>query len=303
MGWQIVGLCLSCLQKGCAVDKADLFRVSESQVHRIWETAATPKGIVEEWRSDVFAGAFLQFVSVPCNECACIVDPPLKELPLNTGQRRSERLPKVELPAVKAEMTAKAKGQPKQKPPPKQKKPSEPKPPARLKRDGTKQESKPKAPKVRMPKVEGAPQKRPLEHLLAEALSIMTQSSGPAKRGKLQQAQQTVKPEACQVGQTTHTGGGENSEAVRTSGAATMQSGGDTQHQSHPQPQGPVQIPVAMPIAMPIPAMNVHQMQMPMHPMQPMQSIHPMQPMQPMQQFCPPLSNTQPFGFPMYRPY
>ena len=46
MGWQIVGMCLSCLQKGCAVDNADLFRVSESQVRRIWETAATPKGIV-----------------------------------------------------------------------------------------------------------------------------------------------------------------------------------------------------------------------------------------------------------------
>ena len=121
---------LSCLQKGCAVDNADLFRVSESQVRRIWETAATPKGIVEEWRSDLFAGAFLQFVSVPCKECACIVDPPLKELPLNTEQRRSERLREVELPAVKAEMTAKAKGQPKPKPPPKRKKPSEPKPPA-----------------------------------------------------------------------------------------------------------------------------------------------------------------------------
>ena len=48
MGWQIVGLCLSCLQEGCAVDNTDLFRVSESQVRRIWETAATPKGIVEE---------------------------------------------------------------------------------------------------------------------------------------------------------------------------------------------------------------------------------------------------------------
>ena len=162
--------------------------MSESQVRRIWETAATPKGIVEEWRSDLFAGAFLQFVSVPCKECACIVDPPLKELPLNTGQRRSERLPKVDLPEVKAEMTAKSKGKPKPKPPLKRKKPSEPKPPARLKRDGMKQESKPKAPKVRLPKVEGAPQKRPLEDLLAEALSMMTESSGPAKRGKLQQA-------------------------------------------------------------------------------------------------------------------
>ena len=172
--------------------------------------------------------------------------------------------------------------------------------------------------------MEGAPQKRLLEELLAEALSMMTQSSGAAKRGKLQQAQQTVKPEPCQAGQTTDTGGGPDSEAARTSGAATMHSGGDTQHQSHAQLQGPVQMPVAMPMAMPMPAMNVHQMQIPMHPMQPMQSMHlmqpmqsmhpmqplqamhpmqPMQPMQPLQQFCSPLSNTQPFGFPMYRPY
>ena len=62
MGWQNVGLCLSFLQKGCAVDNADLFGVSESQVRRIWETAATPKGIVEEWTSDLGAGAFLQLV-------------------------------------------------------------------------------------------------------------------------------------------------------------------------------------------------------------------------------------------------
>ena len=161
-------------------------------------------------------------------------------------------------------------------------------------------------------------------NLLTEALSMMNQSSGPAKRGKLQQVQQTVKTEACQVGQTTDTGGGEDSEAAHTYGAATMHSRGDTQHQSHAQPRGPVQMPVAMPMAMPMPAMNVHQMQMPMHPMQPMQLMHPMQPMQsmhpmqpmqskhpmrpmqpmqPMQQFCSPLSNTQPFGFPMYRPY
>ena len=88
---------------------------------------------------------------------------------------------------MKAETTAKPKGKPKPKPPPKGKKPSEPKPPPRLKRNGMKQERKPKAPKVRLPKVEGAPQKRPLEDLLAEALSMMTQSSGAAKRGKLQQ--------------------------------------------------------------------------------------------------------------------
>ena len=148
--------------------------------------------------------------------------------------------------------------------------------------------------------MEGAPHKRHLKDLSAEALSMTTQSSGPAKRGKLQQAQQTVKAEACQVGQTTDTGGGQDLEAARTSGAATMHSGGDTQHQSHVQPQVPVQMPVAMPMAMPVPAMNVHQMQMPMHPMQPMQSMHPMQLMQ---QFCSPLNNTQPFGFPMYRPY
>ena len=165
MGWQIVGLCLSCLQKGCAVDNANLFRVSESRVRRIWETAATTKGIVEEWRSDLFAGAFLQFVSVPCKECARIVDPPLTELPLNTGQRRSERLPKVELPAVKAETTTRPKGKPKLTQPPKGKKPSEPKPPPRLRCNGMKQERKPKAPKVRLPKVEGAPQKTPLGDL------------------------------------------------------------------------------------------------------------------------------------------
>ena len=51
-------------------------------------------------------------------------------------------------------------------------------------------------------------------NLLAEALSMMTQSSGPAKRGKLQQVQQTVKTEACQVGQTTDTGGGEDSRLL-----------------------------------------------------------------------------------------
>ena len=39
-----------------------------------------------------------------------------------------------------------------------------------------------------------------LEDLLAEALSMMTQSSGPAKRGKLQQAQQTVKQELARLG-------------------------------------------------------------------------------------------------------
>ena len=233
-------------------------------------------------------------------------------------------MPKVELPAVKAEMTTNSKGKPKLKPSPKRKKASEPKPPARVKRDRMNQESKPKAPKVRLPKVEGAPQKRPLEDLLAEALSMMTQASGSAKPGKLQQAQQTVKPEACQVGQTTDTGGGQDSEAARTSGAATMHSGGETQHRIHAQRRGPVQMPVAMPMAMPMPAMNVHQMQMPMHPMQPMQSMHPMQPMQsmhtmqpmqsmhpmqpmqpmqPLQQFRSPLSNTQPFRFPVYRPY
>ena len=76
---------------------------------------------------------------------------------------------------------------------------------------------------------------------------MMTQSSGAAKRGKLQQAQQTVKPEACQVGQTPDTGGGQDSEAARTSGAATMHSGGDTQHQGHAQPQGPVQMPCRWP--------------------------------------------------------
>ena len=223
-----MGLCLSCLQKGCAVDHADLFQVSEGQVRRIWETAATPTCIVEEWRSDLFAGAFLQFVSVPCKECAWIVDPPLKELPLNTGQRQSKPLPKAELLAVKAE-TAGPKEKLKPNPPPKGKKLSEPKPPPRLKRKGIKQERKPKAPKVRLPKVVGAPQKRPLDDLLAEALSMMTQSSGAAKRGKLQQAQQTVKPETCQVGQTTDTEGGQDSEAARTSGAATMHSGGDMQ--------------------------------------------------------------------------
>ena len=174
--------------------------MSESQVRCIREAAATPKGIVEEWRSDLFAGAFLQFVSVPCKGCACSVDPALKELPLNTGQRRSERVPKVELPAERAETTAKPKEKPKPKPLPKEKKPSEPKPPACLQRDGMKQKSTPKAPKVWLPKVEGAPQKRPLEDLLDEALSMMSKSSGAAKRGKLQQAQQTVKPEACQVG-------------------------------------------------------------------------------------------------------
>ena len=196
MGWQIVGLCLGCLQKGCAVDNADLFPGSAA----FGKLLLPRKDIVEEWRSDLFAGAFLQFVPVPCKECACINQPQLKELPLDTGQRRSERLPKVDQPAVKAEMSAKRKEKPKPKPPPKGKKPSEPKPPARLKRDEMKQESKPKAPKVGLPKMERTPQQRPLEDLLAEALSMMTQSSGPAKRGELQQAQQTVKPEACQVG-------------------------------------------------------------------------------------------------------
>ena len=153
MGWQIVGLCLSCLQKGCAVDNADLFRVCEGQVRRIWETAAAPNGIVEEWRSDLFAGAFLQFVSVPCKECACIVDPPLKELPLNTGQRRSDRLQKVELPAVKAETTAKPKGKPKQKPPPKREKTI---------RAGMKQERKPEGPEGKAAKGGGRTRKRGL---------------------------------------------------------------------------------------------------------------------------------------------
>ena len=56
---------------------------------------------------------------------------------------------------------------------------------------------------------------------------------------------------------------------------------------------GPLQMNmlVAMPMAMPMPAMNVHQLQLPM------------QPMQPMQQLCSTMCSMQPFGFPMYRPY